>query len=227
MSKPVKGSRTYRSPVRERNSERHGAAVIEAAATCSSTRGTRRRRSPRSQCCRGLAGDGVRLVRHQARGPPRRVETASTGVAEGGAVVGADLIERVRPSPTRVVDSTSWPKRPKTRSVRVGPARRSGAGGGGGDPEIAALAREHEAQRLRDDPRPRVVARPRSEPLRMSERDAADVMWALARSTGFYRNLAVDRGWSQAHGPSGRSMTPSPARSWPTDAAGGLLALVN
>jgi hypothetical protein len=34
-------------------------------------------------------------------------------------------------------------------------------------------------------------------PLRMSERDAADAVWALARSTGFYRNLTVDRGWSR------------------------------
>jgi hypothetical protein len=31
----------------------------------------------------------------------------------------------------------------------------------------------------------------------MSERDAADIVWALARSTGFYRNLTVDRGWSR------------------------------
>ena len=32
----------------------------------------------------------------------------------------------------------------------------------------------------------------------MSERDATDVVWALARSTGFYRSLTVDRGWSHA-----------------------------
>jgi hypothetical protein len=33
-------------------------------------------------------------------------------------------------------------------------------------------------------------------PLRVPERDAADLIWALSRSTDFYRALTVDRGWS-------------------------------
>jgi hypothetical protein len=44
---------------------------------------------------------------------------------------------------------------------------------------------------------PRRLGTVEAGPLRMSERDAADVVWALARSTGFYRNLTVDRGWSR------------------------------
>ena len=64
-------------------------------------------------------------------------------------------------------------------------------------PRSLRSQRQHEAQRLRDV-RALVGLLAEAGPLRMSERDAADVVWALARSTGFYRSLTVDRGWSQA-----------------------------
>ena len=81
--------------------------------------------------------------------------------------------------------------------LRVGPLDEVVRAAAAGDPEIAALAAEQEAQKLRDV-RLLVALLADAGPLRMSERDATDVVWALARSTGFYRSLTVDRGWSHA-----------------------------
>ena len=66
-----------------------------------------------------------------------------------------------------------------------------------GDPEIAALLREHEGQRLADV-RKLVELLAEAGPLRVSEREAADLLWALSRSTDLYRALTVDRKWSDA-----------------------------
>jgi len=124
------------------------------------------------------------------------VETAATGVAEGGAVVDGELLERVRAEPDARVRLEVMGEATYDSLVRVGPLDEVVRAAAAGDPEIASLAREHETQRLRDI-RALVALLAQAGPLRMSERDAADVVWALARSTGFYRNLTVDRGWSR------------------------------
>jgi hypothetical protein len=81
--------------------------------------------------------------------------------------------------------------------LRVGPLDEVVRAAAAGDAEIAALEAETDAQKLRDV-RALVALLADVGPLRMSERDATDVVWALSQSTGFYRSLTVDRGWSHA-----------------------------
>ena len=78
---------------------------------------------------------------------------------------------------------------------RVGPLDEVVRAAAAGDPEIAALRHEHEAQRLADV-RKLVALLAEAGPLRVPEREAADLLWALSRSTDLYRALTVDRGWS-------------------------------
>lgn len=63
------------------------------------------------------------------------------------------------------------------------------------DPEIAEMCRAHDEQRRRDV-RTLVDLLAECGPLRMPRDRAADLMWALSRSTDLYRSLTVDRGWS-------------------------------
>lgn len=63
------------------------------------------------------------------------------------------------------------------------------------DPEIAELQREQEAQRRRDV-RQLVELLAEAGDLRMPVRQAAELMWALSRSTGLYRSLTVGCRWS-------------------------------
>jgi hypothetical protein len=63
------------------------------------------------------------------------------------------------------------------------------------DPEIAELQREQEAERKRTV-RQLVEILAEAGDLRMPERQAAEMMWALSRSTGLYRSLTVDCRWS-------------------------------
>ena len=63
------------------------------------------------------------------------------------------------------------------------------------DPKIADMQREHD-RITRRDVRRLVGLLAEVGPLRMSEEDAADVMWVLGRQSGFYRALRADRRWS-------------------------------
>jgi hypothetical protein len=63
------------------------------------------------------------------------------------------------------------------------------------DPGIAEMQREHDQRRL-NDVRLLVGLLAESGPLRMAPDDAADVMWALSRSTDISRALTSDRRWT-------------------------------
>jgi hypothetical protein len=110
-------------------------------------------------------------------------------------VVGADLLERLRAEPRarRRLELMAEATREVLR--RVGPLDEVVRAAAIADPEIAELRREQEDQRLHDV-RMLVKLLAAAGPLRVPERDAADLIWALSRSTDFYRALTVDRGWS-------------------------------
>ena len=65
----------------------------------------------------------------------------------------------------------------------------------GSDPQIAEMCRVLDEQR-RLDARRLVDLLAECGPLRVPPEEAADLMWALSRSTDLYRSLTVDRGWS-------------------------------
>src|SRR5215207_7416337 len=188
--------RAYRSAVREQQREETRAAVVVAAAQLFVELGYSGTSISEIARVADVSPETVYAVFGTKRELLRAVvHTAATGVAEGGAVVDADLLERVRAEPDARRRLELMGEATFDSLVRVGPLDEVVRAAAAGDPEIASLAREHEVQRLRDI---RVLVSLLAEVgmLRMSERDAADVMWALARSTGFYRNLTVERGWS-------------------------------
>ena len=191
------GKRPYRSPQRDRQREETRAAVVDAAWDLFVEQGYAATSIAEIARTAGVSPETVYATFGTKREVLRVVvETASTGVAEGGAVVDAELLERVRAEPDARVRLEVMGEATYDSLVRVGPLDEVVRAAAAGDPEIASLAREHETQRLRDI-RVLVALLAEAGPLRMSERDAADVVWALARSTGFYRNLTVDRGWSR------------------------------
>ncbi len=197
MSEPVK-ARPYRSSLRDRQRAVTRAAVVDAAT--------------RLFVEHGYAGTSIAKIATEADVSPETVyavfgtkrellnavvHSAATGVAEGGAVVEAELLDRVRAEPDqrRRFDMMAEATRDTLR--RVGPLDEVVRAAAVGDPEIAALLREHEAQRVADA-RKLVGLLAEAGPLRVPEREAADLMWALSRSTDLYRALTVDRGWSDA-----------------------------
>jgi AcrR family transcriptional regulator len=190
-----KGRRAYRSPVRDRQRQATRAAVIDGARELFLEQGYAKTSITEIAGAAGVSPETVYAVFGTKREVLRAVvETAATGV-EGRAVVDAELLARVRAASDARARLDVMADATLEMLTRVGPLDEVVRAAAIGDEDIASLAKAHEAQRLRDI---RVLVGLLAEvgPLRMSQRDAVDVMWALARSTGFYRNLAVDRGWS-------------------------------
>lgn len=196
MADPVKPARPYRSALRDRQRAETRAAVVDAATRLFVERGYAATSVAKIASDAEVSAETVYAVFGTKRDLLQAVvQTAATGVAEGGAVIGPDLLEQVRgePDQRRRFDLMTNATRDTLRRVgRLDEVVRAAADG---DPEIAALLREHEARRLGDV---RILVRLLAEagPLRVSEREATDLMWALSRSTDLYRALTVDRGWS-------------------------------
>jgi len=196
MADPVKPARPYRSALRDRQRAETRAAVVDAATRLFVERGYAATSVAKIASDADVSAETVYAVFGTKRDLLQAVvQTAATGVAEGGAVIGPELLEQARgePDQRRRFDLMTNATRDTLRRVgRLDEVVRAAADG---DPEIAALLREHEARRLGDV---RILVRLLAEtgPLRVSEREATDLMWALSRSTDLYRALTVDRGWS-------------------------------
>ena len=191
--------RTYRSPLRDRQRAETRAAVIDAARDPFVEQGYAATSIAEIARTAGVSPETVYATFGTKRELLRAVvDAAATGVAEGGAVVDAELLERVRAEPDARRPARDDGRSRATTAPAGRAARRGRAGGGGGrsrDRRAGGRAGGAEASR---DIRALVALLAEAGPLRMSERDATDVVWALARSTGFYRSLTVDRGWSHA-----------------------------
>ena len=192
------GGRTYQSPLRERQRVQTRAAVIEAACELFVEQGYATTSITQIARAAGVSPETVYTSFGSKREVLRAaVEAAATGVAEGGAVVGPELLERVRAEPDARRRLEIMGEATSETMLRVGPLDEVVRAAAAGDPEIAALAAEQDAQKLRDVRR-LVGFLADAGALRMSEREATDVVWALSQSTGFYRSLTVDRRWSHA-----------------------------
>jgi len=193
-----RSARTYRSPLRERQRAETRAAVIDAAQERFVEQGYAATSIAEIARAAGVSAETVYTTFGSKRELLRAVVlAAATGMIEGGMVVGPELLERVRAEPDARRRLELMGEATSRTMLRVGPLDEVVRAAAAGDPEIAALAAEQEAQKLRDV-RLLVALLADAGALRMSERDATDVVWALARSTGFYRSLTVDRGWSHA-----------------------------
>ena len=196
MADRDKGRRPYRSPVRDQQRAETRAAIVGAARDLFLEQGYAKTSIAEMAGAAGVSPETVYAVFGTKREVLRAVvEATATGADESGAVVDAELLARVREASDARTRLDLMAQATRDILIRVGPLDEVVRAAAVGDPEIAALAREHEAQRLQDI-RMLVALLAEVGELRMSERDAADVMWALARSTGFFRNLSVERGWS-------------------------------
>ena len=195
-SAAASGARTYSSPLRERQRAETRAAVIDAATERFVEHGYAATSIAAVARTAGVSPETVYTTFGSKRELLRAaVMAAATGVDEGGLVVGPDLLERVRAEPDARQRLELMGEATSGTVQRVGPLDEVVRAAAAGDPEIAALAAEQDAQKLRDV-RVLVSLLADAGPLRMSERDATDVVWALGQSTGLYRRLTVDRGWS-------------------------------
>jgi AcrR family transcriptional regulator len=190
--------RPYRSPLRERQRQETRAAVIEAAEERFVEQGYATTSIAEIARAAGVSPETVYTTFGSKRELLRAVVlAAATAVVEGEVVVGPELLERVRAEPDARRRLELMGEATSELMRRVGPLDEVVRAAAAGDPEIAALEAETEAQKLRDV-RALVALLADVGPLRMSERDATDVIWALGQSTGLYRSLTVDRGWSHA-----------------------------
>ena len=196
MAEDVKSPRPYRSTLRDRQRAATRAAVIDAAADLFPVHGYAGTSIARVAEASDVSPETVYAVFGTKRDLLRETVSSVAASASGSdAVVGADLLERVRAEPDarRRLDLMADATREVLR--RVGPLDEVVRAAAITDPEIALLQREHEGQRL-NDIRKLVELLAAAGPLRVSERDAVDLVWALSRSTDLYRALTVDRGWS-------------------------------
>jgi AcrR family transcriptional regulator len=198
MADPVKPTRGYRSPTRDRQRAATRAAIVGAAT--------------RQFVESGYAASTISAIAEAAEVSPETVyaifgtkrdvlravvEAAAVGESGAGAVVGADLLERVRAEPDQRRRLELMGDATRHTLKRVAPLDEVVRAAAVSDPEIAALQREHEQARRRDV-RALVELLAEAGPLRMPVNAAADVVWALSRSTDLYRSLTVERGWSDA-----------------------------
>jgi TetR/AcrR family transcriptional regulator, regulator of autoinduction and epiphytic fitness len=193
---PAPGSRSYHSPKRDRQRANTKAGVIAAAEHCFLEHGY----ATSSIVAVAAAADVSPETVYGIFGSKRAllqavVETAVTGNPEDANLLRDELIARIRAEPDQrrrfevIVAAT---EHLLERTTKIDAMVRGAAAT---DPHIAEMEREHD-RRTRRDVRRLVSLLAEAGPLRMSEDDAADVMWALARQSGFYRALTADRRWS-------------------------------
>lgn len=120
------------------------------------------------------------------------VETAAVG--DRDAVVEDTWLADVRSEPDQRKRLAVMGSATSDALRRVAPLDEVARAAAVSDPEIAALCRSHEDQR-RNDIGMLVGLLAEAGPLRVTKSDAADLMWALSRSTDLYRALTVDLEW--------------------------------
>jgi AcrR family transcriptional regulator len=125
------------------------------------------------------------------------IEAAVTGSVDGGELIGDDLLTRMRAEPEQRRRFALVTEATRGLLARTAPIDAVVRAAAAADPEIAAMQREHDRQTLKDVRRI-VASLAEAGPLRMSESDAADRMWALVQHSDLYRTLTTSRRWSHA-----------------------------
>jgi len=120
------------------------------------------------------------------------VEAAAIG--DRDAVVEESWLADVRSEPDQRKRLALMGRATSDSVRRVAPLDEVARAAAVSDPEIAAVCRGHEDQR-RHDIRMLIGLLAEAGPLRVTKSEAADLMWALSRSTDLYRALTVDLEW--------------------------------
>jgi len=125
------------------------------------------------------------------------VEAAVTGNVDGGELIGEDLLTRMHGEPDQRRRFALVTEATRGLLARTAPIEAVVRQAAAADPDIAAMQREHDRKTFRDV-RSIVASLAEVGPLRLSEADAADRMWALVQHSDFYRSLTTSRRWSHA-----------------------------
>ncbi|MGZ7007680.1 MAG: TetR/AcrR family transcriptional regulator [Ilumatobacteraceae bacterium] len=196
MAEEVKPRRQYRSSARTRQREATRAAIVDAATAAFIENGYAATTIVQIAARADVSPETVYAVFGTKRDVLRAVvEQVSAGTPSTDAWRTGDWLARVKAEPNqrrRLELMTN-----ATRGVlrRVAPIDEIVRSVAASDPEIAELQDELERRR-RSDLRGLVQLLAEAGPLRVSIEDAVDLWWALGHSTGPYRSLTVDRGWS-------------------------------
>jgi AcrR family transcriptional regulator len=195
MPEGVKPRRQYRSSARTRQREATREAVIDAAAAAFVGNGYAATTIAHIAKRAEVSSETVYAVFGTKRDLLRAViERASTGVPSTDVwqqdwVARVDAEDNQRRRLELIADATRDVLR------RVAPIDEIVRSVAASDPEIAKLQNEIERRRLTDI-RGLVQLLADAGELRVSIDEAADLWWALFRSTGPYRSLTVERRWS-------------------------------
>ncbi len=188
--------RTYRSPTRIRQRAETRARVIGAAEACFVDRGYATTTIVAIAEAADVSPETVYAIFRNKRALLQAVlEAAVTGNADGGELFRDELISRMRAEPDqrrRFAMITETTRGLLARTAALDAVVREAAAS---DPEIAALQRQHDRTTLKDVRR-LVGVLAEAGPLRISEADAVDRMWALSQQSDFYRSLTTSRRWS-------------------------------
>lgn len=196
MTEEVKARRPYRSSARTRQRAATRAAIVDAATVEFIENGYAATTIARIAARAEVSPETVYAVFGTKRDILRAVaERASAGAPSTDAWQTGDWFERVRAESDQrrrlelITDATRGVLR------RVAPIDEIVRSVAASDPQIAQLQDELDRRRRRDL-RGLVLLLAEAGPLRISIDDAVDLWWALGNSTGPYRALTVDRGWS-------------------------------
>ena len=194
MGPPVKGRKPYQSTARARQRVATRTAIIAAAGALFVDDGYAATSIAAVARHAGVSAESVYVIFGSKRDLLRAVmEAAAAGSRD--AVVTDEWLDGVRAEPDQRRRLRLMGDATRDVMRRVAPLDEVVRAVATSDPEIAELQREQDAQRLRDI-RQLVELLAEAGDLRVPVRQAADLMWALGRSTGLYRSLTVDRGWS-------------------------------
>jgi AcrR family transcriptional regulator len=196
MADRVKPPRVYRSATRDRQRSSTRSAIVDAAAQLFVAQGYAATSVAAIADAADVSAESVYAIFRNKREVLRQVvEAAATNRGATAGVVADEWLERVRAEPDqrrRFALMTEATRDVLRRAAPIDEVVRAAAHV---DPGIAEMQREHDLRRL-NDVRLLVGLLAESGPLRMAPDDAADVMWALSRSTDFYRALTSDRRWT-------------------------------
>ena len=194
MGPPVKGRKPYQSTARARQRDATRTAIIAAAGALFVDDGYAATSIAAVARHAGISAESVYVIFGSKRDLLRAVmEAAAAGSRD--AVVTDEWLDGVRAEPDQRRRLRLMGDATRDVMRRVAPLDEVVRAVATSDPEIAELQREQDAQRLRDI-RQLVELLAEAGDLRVPVRQAADLMWALGRSTGLYLSLTVDRGWS-------------------------------
>jgi AcrR family transcriptional regulator len=196
MTEGVKRARSYRSPTRDRQRAATRAAILDAASRLFVERGYAATSVAAIAEAADVSPETVYAIFHNKRevlGGVVDVVATNGGATTG--VVADEWLERVRAEPDQRRRFAIMTEATRDLLRRAAPIDEVVRAAANADPDIAGMQRDHDQRRLKDI-RVLIGLLAEAGPLRMPPDRAVDLMWALSRSTDFYRALTTERRWT-------------------------------